>query len=188
MTVKVHSTLMTVLRFTVSQKKISRCFGHVTDHPALSSDKMASRKREYGSTSSDGAPSSERWMLLAKSVDKWMAEYDKELNTSIWLKYNVVYRLHVDSLICSVCTQFKSKFEGMCNYNPAFIEGSKNLQTNYFKDHVTSSMHAQATSLLKNSVAMKSPNTLQLQSSYDYGQIIPGDIEMQVRHRLFYRQ
>ena len=78
---------------------------------------------------------------MAKSVDKWISENDKELNTSTWLKYTVVDRLHVVSLLCSVCTQFKSKLEGMRNYNPAFIDGSKNLRTSSFKDHAGSSMH-----------------------------------------------
>ena len=141
-----------MLRFTVGQRTISGRFGHVTDHFAPWSDKMACRKRASsitGSTSSDGAPASKRRMLLAKSVDKWIAEYDKELNTSTWLKYTVVDRLHVDSLTCSVCIRFKSKLEGMRNYNPAFIEGSKNLRTSSFKDHAASSMHVRAMSMLK---------------------------------------
>ena len=141
-----------VLRFTVGQRTISGRFDHVTDHFAPWSDKMAGRKRASSlseSTSSDGAPASKRRMLLAKSVDKWIAEYDKELNTSTWLKYTVVDRHHVDSLTCSVCTRFKSKLEGMRNYNPAFIEGSKNLRTSSFKDHAASSMHVRAMSMFK---------------------------------------
>ena len=88
-------------------------------------------------------------MLLAKSVDKWIAEYDNELNTSTWLKYTVVDHLHVDSLMCFVCTCFKSKLQGMRNYSFAFIEGSKNVRTSSFNDHATSSMHVQAMSVLK---------------------------------------
>ena len=79
-----------VLRFTVGQRTISGRFDHVTDHFAPWSDKMAGRKRASSlseSTSSDGAPASKRRMLLTKSVDKWIAEYDKELNTTTWLKY-----------------------------------------------------------------------------------------------------
>ena len=49
------------------------------------------------------------------SVDKWIAEHDKELNIPVWLKYTVVNGLHVDALLCSVCTHFKSKLGGMCN-------------------------------------------------------------------------
>ena len=102
-----YRVLIAVLRFTVGQRTISGRLDHVTDHSAPWSDKMAGRKRGSclsESTSSDGAPASKRRMLLAKSVDKWIAEYDKELNTSTWLKYTVVDRHHVDSLTCSVCT------------------------------------------------------------------------------------
>ena len=56
---------------------------------------------------------------------------------------------HVSSLKCSVCTQFQSKLCGMPNYNPAFIDGSKNLRASSFKDHAVSSMHARAMLLLK---------------------------------------
>ena len=45
----------------------------------------------------------------------------------MWLKYTIVDRPHVDSLTCSICTRFKSKLEGMHNFNPTFIEGSKNV-------------------------------------------------------------
>ena len=117
---------------------------------------MSGRKRSASSSvaSSDldtycAGPSSKKRILMAKSVDKWISENDKELNTSTWLKYTVVDRLHVDSLLCSVCTQFKSNLEGMRNYNPAFIDGSKNLRTSSFKDHAGSSMHMRAMSLFK---------------------------------------
>jgi len=47
---------------------------HVTNHFAMWSDEMASRKRASlsvsDSSSSDGAPACKRWMLLAKSVAK----------------------------------------------------------------------------------------------------------------------
>ena len=74
-----------------------------------------------------------------KSVEKWIVEHDKEMNTSTWLKYTVIDRLHVDRLMCSVCAQFKSKLEGMSNYIPAFIESYRNLQTSRFEDCAVSS-------------------------------------------------
>ena len=108
--------------------RISTC-NHVTDHFAMWLDKMASRKRPSSSTSmsesssSDGSPASKRRMLLAKSVNKWIAEHDKELNTSTWkykelntstwLTYTVVDHLHVDVSTCSVCTRLKNKLESM---------------------------------------------------------------------------
>ena len=76
------------------RSRISTC-NHVTDHFAMWSDKMAGRKRPSSSTSvsesssSDGSPASKRRMLQAKSVNKWIAENNKELNTSTWLTYTV---------------------------------------------------------------------------------------------------
>ena len=57
--------------------------------------------------------------------------------------------IHVGSLSCSVCTQFKEKLGSMRNYNPAYIDGSKNLRTSSFKDHAASDMYARAMLLLK---------------------------------------
>ena len=94
-------------------------------------------------------PSKKKRMLTAKTVDKWIAEYDKDLNTTTWLKYEVVDRVHIESLKCSVCETFKDKLVGMRNYNPAFIVGTKNLRTSSFKDHAASSMHAKAMILFK---------------------------------------
>ena len=37
----------------------------------------------------------------------------------------------------------------MCNYNPAFVVGSQNLQASSFKDHVATHMHKQAMLLFK---------------------------------------
>ena len=106
--------------------RISTC-NHVTDHFAMWSYKMAGRKRPSSSTSvsesssSDGSPASKRRMLLANSVNKWIAEHDKELNTSTWLTYTVFDRLHMDVSTCSVCTRLKNKLESMRNYNPAYM-------------------------------------------------------------------
>ena len=122
-----------MLETVVGQWSISRYFDHVTDHSAMWSDKMAGRKGPSSSTSvsescsSEGASASKGRMLLAQSVDKWIAEHDKELNTSTWLTYTVVDRLHVDVWMCSGYTHFKTKLEGMRNYIPAYIEGSRKI-------------------------------------------------------------
>ena len=103
-------------------------FFHMTDHFALWSDIMAGRNRVSSlseSTSSDGTPALKRTMLLARSVDKWVTEHNKQLNALTWLKHTVIDRFHMDSLMCAVCTQFKSKLQDMSNYNAAFIEGFK---------------------------------------------------------------
>ena len=68
------------------ERSISRHWDHVTNHFAMWSNKMAGR--EWASlsmsetSSSDGVPASKRKMLLVKNINKWIAEYDKELNTS----------------------------------------------------------------------------------------------------------
>ena len=90
----------------------------------------ASRKRPLFSPDSSATVSDEPFkMLLAKSVYKWIAEYDKDLNTTTWLKYEVLDPVHIESLKCSVCETFKDKLVGMRNYNPAFIVGTKNRRT-----------------------------------------------------------
>ena len=75
-----------------------------------------------------------------------MVENDRELNTSVWLKFEGD-RNHVFSLKCAVCSEFKDKLISMRNYRPAFIEGTTNIGT--FKDHAATDMHAHAMVLLK---------------------------------------
>ena len=50
-----------------------------------------------------------------------------------------------------MCVQvdFNEKLRGMCNYNLAFVVGSKNLQASSFKDHVATHMHKRAMLLFK---------------------------------------
>ena len=55
-------------------------------------------KRSCDSTSESSEGSSKQRMLLAKSVDKWIVEYDKEYNTETWLKYNAVDWTHMETL------------------------------------------------------------------------------------------
>ena len=52
---------------------------------------------------------------------------------------------------CSICIRFQDKLRSDKNFNPAYILGSKNLQTSSFKDHATSDMHQHAMKLLKKS-------------------------------------
>ena len=82
-------------------------------------------------------------------MEKWKLENDRELSTATWLKYDMADCDRVSALKCSVRIQFQSKLCGMRNYNPAFIDGSKNLRASSFKDHAESSMHAREMLLLK---------------------------------------
>ena len=81
-------------------------------------------------------------------MGKWK-EYDKELDTATWLRYEMEDRDHVLTLNCCVCTQFRQKLEGMRNYNKAYVVGLKNLRASSFKDHASSEMHLRAMLLLK---------------------------------------
>ena len=128
----------------------------MTDHVLDCSDKMSvsgsscssSCKRSLDDSTSD-APPPKRRILYAKSVDKWISDYDKQLNTTTWLKYSVVDRVLVESMKCSVCSKFNNKLIGMRNYSSAFIDGSRNLRISSFKDHAASAMHLRAMNLLK---------------------------------------
>ena len=70
-----------------------------------------------------------------------MVEYDRTLNTTVWLKFYMADRDHVASLRCAVSTQFKDNLVSMRNFRPAFIEGTTNVQTSTFKEHAATSMH-----------------------------------------------
>ena len=108
-----------------------------------------SRKRPTSATSVEGSSSAKRRSVPVRTVEKWKLENDCELNTATWLSYEMSDRDHVASLSCSVCTQFKAKLEGMCNYNAAYVEGSRNLRASSFKDHAATAMHMRAMLLLK---------------------------------------
>ena len=57
-------------------------------------------------SSSSSEISTKRRILYARSVDKWIAGNDKELETTTWWKYDIINREQVDCLKCSVCTKF----------------------------------------------------------------------------------
>ena len=86
-----------------------------------------------------------------KSVDKWIVDNDKTLNTTTWLKYDKVDREYVATLKCSVCFRFNDKLRSARNYNSAFVVGSTNLRASAFKEHAASDMHLRAMTLLKKS-------------------------------------
>ena len=111
---------------------------------------MSGRKRPHAvDESSSASATPAKRGVNKRTADKWLAEYDKTLNTSIWLKYELADRDHVVALKCSVCTQFREKLESMRNYRTAFIEGTTNVRTSTFKEHATTDMHTRAMSLFK---------------------------------------
>ena len=93
-------------------------------------------------------------VVLKTTVDKWIAENDKTLNTALWLNYEAdpANRTRVVTLKCSICSRFREKLIGMRNYNAAFVEGSVNLRVSSVKAHAASDMHCRAMLLLKKQV------------------------------------
>ena len=58
-------------------------------------------------------------------------------------------REHVSALKCGICMQFKERLVSLCNYNPAFINGSMNTRTSAFKEHTETEMHKRAMALYR---------------------------------------
>ena len=120
----------------------------MTDQYRACADKMSGLGRKRAACSDDDPPPKKRG-VSAKMVEKWIAENDKALSTSTWLKYDKADCEYVATLKCSVCIEFQDKLRGMRNYSNAFIGRSKNLRASSFKDHSASDMHARAMLLLK---------------------------------------
>ena len=87
-----------------------------------------SRKRPLASSDTSSSSSSyssntpaKRRAVQRRTVEKWITENDRELNTTLWLKFDMADREHVASLKCSVCSQFSKKLEDMRNFRAAFI-------------------------------------------------------------------
>ena len=54
----------------------------------------------------------QRW-----TVEKWIAEDDKTMNTMLWLKFEKCGCDHdVSKLMCSICQEFKEKLQSVRNY------------------------------------------------------------------------
>ena len=100
------------------------------------------------SSSSEGPPAKKR-AVSRRTAEKWVAEYNRTLNTTMWLKFNMADQDHMASLWCAICTQFKDKLVSMRNFHPAFIKGTTNVRTSTFKEHAATSMHERAMGLFK---------------------------------------
>ena len=93
-------------------------------------------------------PSKKR-AVTVKTVEKWIKENERELDTSIWLNFEKVNREYVGALKCSICIRFKDRVCNCRNYDPAFIHGSTNLRCSSFKDHALTDMHKKAMNLFR---------------------------------------
>ena len=87
--------------------------------------------------------------LLNQRWKSGLGDSDKELNTTIWLGYEMKDRDHVACLKCTVCSMFRDQLVGMRNYSNAFIEGSVNLHSSNYQDHSKIAMHEKAMTLFK---------------------------------------
>ena len=84
--------------------------------------------------------------VSVSTVQKWIRENDKAMQTMTWLKYKLCENdaNHMAILSCSVCQQFDDKLRGMRNYSVAFVTGATNLRSSSFKDHGRTDMHCKA--------------------------------------------
>ena len=85
------------------------------------------------SVGSSSDSSTKKRTVTAKSVDKWILDHDKDINTATWLQYKMVDRYHVAKLKCTICMRFMDKIRGSKNFNPAFVDGSTNQRTSSLK-------------------------------------------------------
>ena len=54
--------------------------------------------------------------MTIKTVEKWVAENDKALDTSLWLKYVKDGRDMVGLLRCAACVEFEARLVRMRNF------------------------------------------------------------------------
>ena len=81
------------------------------------------------------------WLRYDK-VDRgtWLVSHSQTAFTvkAVWLRETSTWQR------CCVSAEFNEKLRGMCNYNPAFVVGSKNLRASSYKDHAATDMHKRA--------------------------------------------
>ena len=86
------------------------------------------------------------WLRYDK-VDRgtWLASRSQTAFTvkAVWLRETSTWPR------CCISAEFNEKLRGMCNYNPAFVVGSKNLRASSYKDHAATDMHKRALLLFK---------------------------------------
>ena len=62
-------------------------------------------------SSSSTLSTSKKRLVSVATVDKWVADHDKTLNTATWLTYEKADRHHVAPLRCSVCKRFEQSIK-----------------------------------------------------------------------------
>ena len=145
--------MYTVLEITSGKRLLSSQKFYIAGQKGRCLVKMAGcRKRVHlpEDPGSANSPPAKR-LVQRTTVQKWIAQHDKALNTTVWLKFESAAgdREHVAKLICSVCQQFRQKLESSRNYRPAFIKGTANVKLCTVKEHAATAMHERAMLLLK---------------------------------------
>ena len=118
---------------------------------------MSRRKRSCEPCSSNGTPTTKKRTVSKQTAEKWVKEFGKDLNTSVWLRFETADHDHVVSLSCALCTQFQDKLVGIRNYRTSFIDGTSNVRTSSFKEHATTDMHVRARKQQSTSVFQYAP-------------------------------
>ena len=103
---------------------------------------MSGQKRSRDGDNREECSSSKKRSITKRTLEKWIAENDKSLQTLGWLHFETSSnREHVTVLKCDV-SRFKKKLVSMRNFRPAFIDGATNIRASTFKDHVATTYHA----------------------------------------------
>ena len=115
---------------------------------------MSGQKRPRHEDDREGCTSSKKRSITRRTVEKWIAENDKSLQTLSWVRFEMSSdREHVTVLKCDVCSRFKDKLVSIRNFRPAFIDGTTNILASTFKDHTETAMHRQAMLLALKEIA-----------------------------------
>ena len=80
---------------------------HVTNQSHMRVDEMSAQK--HAACSDEDPPAKKRGISVETVVQKWITESDREMSTSVWLKYEKADRNYVAMLKCSMCIQFNEK-------------------------------------------------------------------------------
>ena len=111
---------------------------------SLSAMATGQKKRQQSRTSQAEKTVTNNRGVTVRTVEKWKRDFEKCLQTSLWLDYVKMDREYVAMLKCKVCIRFSDKIQSCRNYNAAFINGSKNLRSSAVKDHGKTDMHQTA--------------------------------------------
>ena len=149
-----HNIKVFRARNNVQQSDIIRSIFGISEQISIYPEEMSGQKRPRHEDDCEGCTGSKKRSITRRTVEKWIAEKDKSLQTLSWLRFEMSSdREHVTVLKCDVCSRFKDKLVSMRNFRPAFIDGTTNIRASTFKDHAETAMHHQAMLLAQKEIA-----------------------------------